>query len=78
MDFELYMERPLAESLAVECAGAAVTALVACWGGFALSSEKDGKRELAPINALIVAGAGLAASWLTTVSLRRFLIKLNP
>ena len=57
MDFDLYMNRPLTESLAVELAAGAVTATVACFGARLLSSEKDGKRELSPGRTLVVAGA---------------------
>ena len=78
MDFDLYMNRPLTESLAVELAAGAVTATVACFGARLLSSEKDGKRELSPGGTLVVAGAGLMASWLTAVAVRRRLMQLNP
>lgn len=78
MDFDLYMNRPLTESLAVELAAGAVTATVACFGARLLSSEKDGKRELSPGRTLVVAGAGLLASWLTSVAVRRRLMQLNP
>ena len=78
MDFDLYMNRPLTESLAVELAAGAVTATVACFGARLLSSEKDGKRELSLGGTLVVAGAGLLASWLTSVAVRRRLMQLNP
>lgn len=78
MDFDLYMNRPLTESLAVELAAGAVTATVACFGARLLSSEKDGNRELSTGGTLVVAGAGLLASWLTAVAVRRRLMQLNP
>lgn len=76
MDFDIYTKRPLAESLACEIVAGAVTALVACWGGRALMNKQT--RELSPMCTLVVAAAGLAASWAATVGTRRALMRLNP
>lgn len=76
MDFELYTERPFSESLAVEVIAGAVTASVACWGGRLLINKET--RTLSPGRTLLVAAAGLAASWAATVVARRALMRLNP
>ena len=76
MDFELYTKRPFGESLAVEIISGAVTASVACWGGSILiHKEAD---TLSPGRTVLVAVAGLAASWAATTVARRALMRLNP
>jgi len=76
MDFELYTERPFGESLAVELVAGAATASVACWGGRLLVDKET--RTLSAGRTLLVAAAGLAASWVATVIMRRSLMRLNP
>lgn len=76
MDFELYAERPLAESLAVETVAGGVTAIVACWGARILMNKET--HELSPAATLVVAAAGLFASWAVSIAVRRGCMKLNP
>ena len=76
MDFELYAERPLAESLAVETVAGGVTAIVACWGARMLMNKET--HELSPAATVVVAAAGLLASWGASVMMRRGCMKLNP
>ena len=68
MTFELYAERPLAESIAVETVAAAVGATVACGCARALIDKET--RELSPVRTLIVAGAAMAASWIAASAVR--------
>ena len=76
MGFELYAERPLSESLAVETIAGAVTATVACCGARALMDKET--RELSPARTMIAATAALLASWAATTVARRVCMKLNP
>lgn len=76
MGFELYAERPLSESLAVETIAGAVTATVACYGARALMDKET--RELPPARTMIAAAASLLASWAATTVVRRVFMKLNP
>ena len=75
MGFELYAERPLAESLAVETIAGAVAAIVSCYGARALMDKET--RELSPARTMIAATAALLASWAATAAARRVCMKFN-
>lgn len=76
MNFELYAERPLTESIAVETVAAAVGATVACLSARALIDKET--RELSPMRTLVVATAAMLASWAAASATRRSAIRLNP
>lgn len=76
MDFELYTKRPFGESLAVEIISGAATATVACWGGRLLINKET--HTLSPGRTVLVAVAGLVASWAATTVARRALMRMNP
>lgn len=78
MAFEIYAERPLAESIACATVSAGVAATVACFGARALMSEHDGQRELGPWATLVVAAGAYVASWAIDSAMRKAFTKKRP
>lgn len=78
MGFEIYAERPLAESIACATVSAGVAATVACFGARALMSEHGGQRELSPWATLVVAAGAYVTSWLIDSSMCKAFMKNRP
>lgn len=81
MGFEIYAERPLAESIACATVSAGVAATVACFGARTLMSfmsEHKGQRELGPWATLVVAAGAYVTSWLIDESMRKAFMKNRP
>jgi len=78
MAFEVYAERPLAESIACATVSAGVAAAVARFGARTLMSEHDGQRELGPWATLVVAAGAYVTSWVIDSSMRKAFAKRRP
>ena len=78
MAFEIYAERPLAESIACATVSSGVAAAVACFGARTLMSEHDGQIELGPWATLVVAAGAYVASWAIDASMRKAFAKKRP
>lgn len=78
MAFEIYAERPLAESIACATVSAGVAAAVARFGARTLMSEHDGQRELGPWATLVVAAGAYVASWVIDSTMRKAFMKNRP